>query len=67
MNFLMHHNLKTDGGQFTCGHADPMQGMEAEVALLWVKLKDVTKWLKDSHGDLMDEQCKEQVCYWLLE
>jgi hypothetical protein len=56
-----HRELKTDEDRFTRGHAERVQAVKAEVASLRVKLKDATKRLEDSHGDLVDEQHKERA------
>jgi chromosome segregation ATPase len=53
-----HRDLKTDEDRFTRGHAERVQAMEAEVASLRVMLKDATKRLEDSHGELANERRK---------
>jgi chromosome segregation ATPase len=53
-----HRDLKTDEDRFTRGHAERIQAMEAEVASLRVMLKDATKRLEESHGELASERRK---------
>ncbi len=53
-----HRDLKTEEDRFTRGHAERVQAMEAEVASLRVMLKDATKRLEDSHGELANERRK---------
>jgi len=53
-----HRDLKTDEDRVTRGHAERVQAMEAEVASLRAMLKDATKRLEDSHGELANERRK---------
>lgn len=54
----VHRDLKTDEDRITRGHGERLQAMEAEVASLRVMLKDATKRLEDSHGELATERRK---------
>jgi chromosome segregation ATPase len=53
-----HRDLKSEEDRFTRGHAERVQAMEAEVASLRVMLKDATKRLEDSHGELANQRRK---------
>jgi hypothetical protein len=53
-----HRDLKTEEGRFTRGHAERVLVMEAEVASLRAMLKDATKRLEESHGELANERRK---------
>jgi chromosome segregation ATPase len=53
-----HRDLKTDEDRLTRGHVERVQALEAEVASLRAMLKDATKRLEDSHGELTHERRK---------
>jgi chromosome segregation ATPase len=53
-----HRDLKTDEDRITRGHVERVQAMEAEVASLRAMLKDATKRLDESHGELANERRK---------
>jgi chromosome segregation ATPase len=53
-----HRDLKTDEDRLTRGHLEHVQALEAEVASLRAMLKDATKRLEDSHGELTHERRK---------
>ncbi|KAI0294942.1 hypothetical protein BC826DRAFT_1104415 [Russula brevipes] len=53
-----HRDLKTDEDRMTRGHVERVQAMEAEIASVRAMLKDATKRLDESHGELANERRK---------